>query len=302
MKKLLTKFAGLLTFNVFLLWVILKGSSFYIAQQHFENWETESNLLFLPHHQDYDWTVLGASHARELTRSQNHLLVEDILDIKMANLAQGRGRGGIRNQYLYLRYFYDTGNSTSKIVYFLDPSLVFSTSWDEVSITFDSEPFEERFFALNLWRGSDNYVQQLYQYARSKMTLEWLQTSPNRKNGNYDCLSQFDSLKVLRGIELSYVDGFNPTILESNTQLLKELIEMAVQHHSEVVFLIPPARFGKWKGHEETISMLKNLTESHTNVAYHDFSEAYLDNCYYYDHHHLNTDGVIALAYELLGI
>ncbi|MFK7904062.1 MAG: hypothetical protein AB8B69_03010 [Chitinophagales bacterium] len=283
--------------NILLLWGILQGSSAYVCQQNFENWETESNLLFLQNGQSYDWVVLGASHAREFSRSRNHLLVEDILDIKMANLAQGRGRGGVRNQYLFLRRFYEKQNQASKIVYFLDPSLVFSKGWDEVEQTFDSEPFDVNFFALNLLKGSDKYVLQLYHYIRSKMTVNWLQTSPSSKDGNYNYLQTFDSLKVVRGMELSYVDGMKTEILEGNKVLLKELIEMAGEQDSEILFLIPPARFGKWKGHEEVIAMLQDLKAGYENVAYVDYSEAFLENCYYYDHHHLNTDGVVGLAY-----
>ena len=57
------------------------------------------------------------------------------------------------------------------------------------------------------------------------------------------------------------------------------------------MLIIPPALFGKWKGHEETVEFCRIMNVKY-GVSFHDFSMSVLEPKLYYDHHHLNTNGV----------
>jgi len=270
-----------------------------VAKQGFENWQTESNLLFLKNNQHYNLLFMGISHARNLSRHQNHQRVEKILNKSICNIAQGWDDDGMNVQYLYLNYFYDTGNKADTVVFFASPILFYSDYLDNNPLAYASEPINLKFFWLNVIKGGDDKWQQLFYYVRNKFSPYWLNMTPNTDTIKTDALSKMDTAAVNAGLKDAYRDGMTQMIFEKKCNDLKKIVELAEAHHSRVIFILPPALFGTWPGTDKVIDYLKQLQPVY-GTTYYDFSNSVTDPSMYYDHHHLNTKGVVYFTQNYL--
>lgn len=282
-----------------LLLIYLEISSEIVKSRHFENYETESNLLVLKSNEEYDLLFMGISHARNFSRHKNHLRIEDILEKKMINIGQGGGRCGINEQLYYLDYFYRKGNTTPIVVYIISPPLFFSETLPIASSTFDREPFELDFFLNYLFFKTENKKERLTSYIQSKLDPRWLSYKPYSRDSKDGKLDSVDFKKVEAGQQMVYKDTMAFRRFEKSTERVEETIKLAIERESKVILLIPPALFGKWKGHEEVEKFAKRMQKLN-GVQYFDFSESVLSPEYYYDHHHLNTKGVIYFTENFL--
>ncbi len=272
--------------------IVLLIPSTIVESRAFKNTETEGNLLVFEKDEHFNLLVMGISHARNFSRHNNHQLVQDILEQKMLNIGQGAGACGINEQHFYLDYFYSQNNSSDQVVIVLSPPMLFSHTLPIASNTFNLEPFEPLFFYRYLTFPAENKKQRIWSYLNSKMSLYWIRMKPKTKAGKYKSLTALDSSKVRAGQDLAY--SGKPTDdmrFQKSKSQLEAIVQLAANHNSEVVLFIPPALFGKWRGHEETEALGFELAKQ-TGVSFHDFSESILEPKYYYDHHHLNTPGV----------
>ena len=128
---------------VFVIWVSLLQR----VEGDYQNWETDSNLLIIPEHQRFDLLVFGTSRGRALSRWKNHLLMETILNMRVLNLSKTGGGGPVWTR-IFLDYFYHRHNTADRILYFIDPWVLFSSAWNEdlCSVMLEEEPFRYRFF------------------------------------------------------------------------------------------------------------------------------------------------------------
>lgn len=283
--------------------LILAGLTLYLSnnveKRGFKNWETESNLLFLKNDQHYNLLFMGISHARNLTRHHNHQRIEKILNKSICNIAQGWDDDGMHVQYLYLRYFYSLGNSADTLVFFASPILFYSDYLDNNPLSYASEPVKPAFFWLNVTNGGDNKWQQLFYYIRNKFSPIWLNTIPLNDTAETKALTKPDGAAVAAGLKDAYRDGMTQQIFEKKCDDLKNIVKLAQAHHSIVIFILPPALFGTWPGTGQVIDYLKQLQPIY-NTTYYDFSESVKDPSMYYDHHHLNTKGVVYFTQNYL--
>ncbi|MCU0370225.1 MAG: hypothetical protein MUC31_02330 [Bacteroidales bacterium] len=266
-------------------------SSALVYRRGFENWEAESNLLMMKSDHDYDLVIMGISHARNFSRHKNHLRLEKILGMDIINIGIGEGKCGANDQYFFLKYFYHRGNTSGKILYVLSPTLLNKGFINQASNTFELEPFRLDFFMQYLKYESDNKYERLFYYVKSKFSRKWIHLKPRSLESKKLALEQIDSVKIREGLKLLLVEGERIDEFRRNCTKVEETIRLAREHHSEMIFFIPPALFGKWEGHYETIDFLKKMNEKY-GVSYYDFSESVLIPHYYYDHHHLNSAGV----------
>lgn len=276
-------------FSLILAWAVI--SSHIVYDRNFHNWEVEGNLLVMKSNRHYDLLIMGISHARNFSRHKNHLRMEKMLDQKIINLAIGEGRCGAVDQHFFLKYFYNKGNSTDKILYVLSPTLLNKGFINKASNTFELEPFRVDFFLQYLNYSADNKYQRLFYYVKSKFSCKWLKLKPYSRNSMKKALVAIDSNQIREGLKLLLVDGERIDEFHRNCIKVEETINMSIANHSEIIFIIPPALFGKWEGHFETIAFLKEMNEKY-GTAYYDFSESVLEPKYYYDHHHLNSAGI----------
>jgi hypothetical protein len=268
-------------------------SSFLVKKRNFKNFQTEGNLLVLKEKEHYDICVMGISHARNFSRHKNHLRVENILHKKMLNLGQGYAKCGVNDQLFYLEYFYSHNVKVDTILYILSPPLLYGDYLNKSSGTFVLEPFRFDFFKKYLaFDGAENKYNRLLYYVSSKLHPKWLFHFPKNDEKKKDKLVALDTAVVNAGFKMAYLEGESEEIFNKNCGQVENTIKVAKANRSHIIFVIPPALFGKWKGHNETIEFCKKMKEKY-NTSYYDFSESVLEPQYYYDHHHLNSDGVV---------
>ena len=276
-----------------------KATSIPIKKKGFKNYETEGNLLHFRNEKSYDFLFMGISHARNFSRHKNHLRLDTILNNTFINIGKGGGSCGVAEQHFYLKYFYKKKNKTKKVVYVLSPPILFNTGLSLASNTFDDEPFEFDFFNDYVFFNSDNKFQRLYSYVNSKYSNDWKKYKPKSFNKKQMYLTKLDSAKVTSGLNFTYKKVLAHYQFDRNTKIIEQTIQLIQKNNSSCIFIIPPALFGKWNGHNETMIFAKNMQQKY-GVAVYDYSESVLEPKYYYDHHHLNSDGVVFFAKNYL--
>jgi hypothetical protein len=219
------------------------------------------------------------------------LRVEHILDQKIMNIGQGGAACGLSEQLYYLDYFYREKNATRKLLYVVSPPLIFSEKLPISSETFEKEVFAFDFFAGYLQSPGENKRERLFHYLRSKLNWKWLSLKPRSLDGKYDSLVRVNTKAVENGMVMAMGDTLSSDRFRYSASILEQTITLAAQHNTEVIFIIPPAVFGKWRGHGELVTLLKKFQEEH-QCPWYDFSESVMEPRYYYDHHHMNTKGV----------
>ncbi len=248
-----------------------------------QNGATETNLPVIGWGRRYDLLVLGSSHARILSRFDHHQMVERLLQRSMINLAQGGNRESIRNQYLYLRYFFQRRNTTSTVVYFLDPYVFFRHSLLQSPRVFDREPFRFEFLLTLLREGewSSKTLSYLGSVFSSKdlppkTTKETISTAERRK---------------ARRKEL-YREEPSQEMLAKDLENLLQIVELAQRHHARVIVIVPPTLLPRTKQDDRVMGML-GMLQQYRQFELYDLSTTIPEIQYYTDSDHLNRDGAI---------
>ncbi len=293
MRKFILKTITLTTLLGLLLFLFLNVSTVIVKKRAFQNYNCESNTLFLNENESFDVLFLGISHGREFSRHKNHLRVENILNAKMINFSQGNATCGTNEQLFYLDYFYFKKNKTQKIFYILSPSMLFSESLPKASNTFDQEVFDVSFLYRYTQFESENKGARIMSYLQRKLHPFWLTKQPFSKEKMEIEINALDQNKVEEGQNMAF-DGavLKSQQFKKSVQSVEKTIQLAAKNRTEVVLIIPPALFGKWRGHQETFDFAEKMKLKYPNVDFFDGSETILDPQFYYDSHHLNTKGI----------
>ena len=274
-------------------------SSNVVHRRGFNNWEVEGNLLMMKTDHAYDLLIMGISHARNFSRHKNHIRLEKILENEIINIGIGEGKCGANDQHFFLNYFYNKGNHAKKVLYIISPTLLNKGFINKASGTFALEPFKIDFFLQYLKYKADNKYERIFYYVKSKFSPNWLTLKPRSGKSQDFALEAIDSSQIREGLKLLLVEGERMDEFQRNCIKVEETIKLALSRKSEIIFFIPPALFGKWEGHYETMDFLEKMNEKY-GVKYYDFSESVLIPKYYYDHHHLNSEGVDYFAENYL--
>lgn len=279
--------------------MLLKLSSRYVLNKNFKNSETESNTLIIKENNHYDLLFLGISHARNFSRYGNHEKLENILNKKIINLGQGSGNCSINEQFYYLDYFYNNGNEVDQVCIVLTPPMLSSKTLPIASSTFENEVFDTKFLFNYLNFSSESKSERIVRYLQSKFSKKWINLKPDKTIGKFESLIKVDVSKVKEGFKLAYGKSVNYDQFNRSCKQVEEIIQLAQLHNSEVKLFIPPALFGKWLEHNETIAFLEKIEKKY-NCKWIDLSESVSLPSMYYDHHHLNTEGVVYFTNQFL--
>jgi hypothetical protein len=271
--------------------LLLVGSSYIVKKRSFTNYQTDGNLLFYKTNTKYDVLIMGISHARNFSRYKNHLQIEKILQKSVINIGQGNGSCGANEQLFYLDYFYHLKNRSNQVIYILSPPMFFSEDLPKASNTFVYEPFEFSFFYRYLFYNSENKKERLISYLQSAISKQWLTNYPNSLESMDIKLERIDKAEVERGQDLAYGKSLSYDRFNKSIKTVEATIDLALKHHSKVLLIIPPALFGKWRGHDDVVNFAHKMVLK-DKVEFFDFAETVIEPKYYYDHHHLNTNGV----------
>ncbi len=300
MKKFLLHIIVYLIIVLLIILAILIFSSSFVKNKKFKNFETESNLLVMKEKEEFDLLFMGISHARNFSRHKNHIRVEKILNKKIINIGQGNGICGINEQLFYLDYFYHKKNKASTVIYFISPPLFFSETLPKSSNTFDYEPFGFSFLFRYFLFSSENKKERLISYLQTKFAKNWYFHKPYSLNYKKEELTKIDFKVVSEGQKMVFKN-----IIIAEKRFLKsilrveETIDLALKNKSKVILIIPPALFGKWNGHNKVKNFAIKMKHNY-DVEFYDFSETVLSPKYYYDHHHLNTNGIVFFTTKYL--
>lgn len=285
---------GFIILFISIVLIMIVISSAYVKNKGFSNYTTESNTLWLPENGNYDLLFMGISHARNFSRHKNHLRIEEILDSKIANIAQGNGMCGPNEQLFYLDYFYFRSNKASQVIYFLSPPLLFSETLPLSTNTFKYEVFNWSFLKRYISFSGENKTERILYYLQRKLHPKWLIENPYTSESEQTKLDSLDSKAVKRGQNLAYSGSkLNYQRFKESTKIVEETVKLAQLNNSKIIFIIPPALFGKWRGHNETFNFANSMKKKYSNVKVFDGSEAVLKSEFYFDSHHLNTAGVV---------
>ena len=292
MKKFILLLIIYCIFVIIFIFVSSLVSSYFVQQRDFNNHSTESNLLIIKENLKYNFLMMGISHAREFSRHSNHLRVDSILNKKFINIGIGAGICSVNEQYFYAKYFFKRQNMAEKVIYILSPPMLFNYGLNNNYKTFENEPFVFDFFADYLLFETEKKAKRLVEYVMSKQRLNWLLCEPFSYNKKRNFLAKIDSNIVKKGFNVAYTqDGYSEGRLKKSCLMIEKTIQLALANDSEFIFIIPPALFGKWIGHHHALNFAKQM-ELKYGVKTYDCSESVLKPEYYYDHHHLNSDGV----------
>jgi len=269
--------------------------------KEYHNFDVEDNVIITPKNEHFNFVMLGLSHARNFSRHSNHQRVEEILDKKFINYGKGGGKGNIANQHVYLKYFLSRGNTTDHIVYVLSMPMFFAERLDENAFTYQYEKLEPLFFYQVLTGPDINKGEKLYTYVRSKFDKQWSEKyGPWSEKKRETTLEKFDTTQIIDGFKRAYVNGLEFDTFEKNKELMRKTVELAKKNNIDITFIVTPSTFGEWPGHEHVMYFMGELKEEYGTQIF-DFSRVYLhQNEYFYDHHHLNSDGVVKFTREYL--
>ena len=298
MKRFLIKVVFFVTLWLFLIGSAIFFSHLWVKRQKFTNASTEGNLLIMPNGNGVDYLVLGISHGRNLSRRSHHELFESVFNATMVNLSQGESLGGLENQHLFLRTFYEKGNKTNDLILVLSPSLMFNADTDQSDIMLYREPLELAMMNRLIEMGNKRKWHQLFFYIKSKLGHHWWMLKPDNKTHFDGVLTAIDAEAMKEGFQLAYPKGLDLKTFQNRCQELAQLVNTAETNGSRLTFVIPPAAFGFWPGHGAVLAHLKRQYPGRRIL---DHSEAVIGNAFYYDHHHLNTEGMkkyLALLYS----
>lgn len=285
--------SGLALIALFLLsWV-------YTSPIEYANSETEANLPILTEDRHYDVLMMGISHARIFSRHRNHERFEAATGKSMINLSQGGGYGGLDNQLMHLRYFLHKGNSADELVLVLSPMLMFNKNTDRTRVAFEREPFDPEFFRFVAEHGVENRYQQLGYYLRSKLFWSWITTRPITLERMDKQIDGLDSAAMARTMPGAYPYGLDAAQFADRSAVADSILKLAYTEGMQITVMMPASLFGKWPGHDETVAWLETKKQSY-GLRIIDLSERWVMRTeYFYDHHHLNTDGVMQAIDEM---
>jgi len=265
----------------------------YTSQINYANSETEANLPILKENTQYDVLMLGISHARIFSRHRNHERFEAATGKSMINLSQGGGFGGLDNQLLHLNYFLKKGNTAGDMVIVLSPMLMFNRNTDRTRVAFEREPFDYEFLRFVAENGVENRYQQLGYYIRSKLFWTWITTRPTTLERMDKQIDGLDSAAMARTMPGAYPYGLDPKQFVDRSAIADSIFRIAHTNGMRINVVMPASLFGKWPGHEETMMWLNSVRDAY-DIRIVDLSERWVMRTeYFYDHHHLNTDGVM---------
>lgn len=300
MKKFIIKILVFLAIIFVLLFAIIITTSQIVKSRNFNNSQTESNLLVLKPNTHYDIIFLGNSHARNFARHNNHQRVEKILNKKILNLGKIGGSCG-NNEYLfYLKYCYSKNITADTIIQNIFSQMLFAKFNNVASNTFEDEPLSFKFLIQYInYPYAQNKWQRIFYYLRSKISIQWITMKPFSTDAKTDYLKAIDNEVIQKGFKKTFADGFDRSNFNRSCTITEELIKTAQDNGSTIIFITTPTLFGDWPHQQDVVDFMQKMNKNY-NIKYFDFAGCMTNPAYFYDHHHLNTKGVVYFTEKFL--
>ena len=251
------------------------------------NWTTEATFSAIPGNQNFDFVLMGTSHAREFSRSGNHKMIETASGKTFFNLSKGSGHGGLLPNLSAWKYFTKRGNWTKHVIYFVDPWVFFSTKWNEENYFLEDEPLKADLFWLAIKSGYSAEV--LINYVKSKLKPSYFSTKPLYDQTNKKFLKTVDTVLILKQNEKNYLDGLDEAIYQKYKLQFSLFISSLQDQNIKVTLIMPPTLLGEEPGSKMVREFLLQLK----GVEFYDHTSLIKDTKLFYDLHHMNSEGII---------
>lgn len=252
------------------------------AKDSNEGYYMQSNIFYIEQDKTYDFLVMGSSTAGEVrpcfvpTLSKN-----SSLNISFPG-------GGLAAQKTYLEYFLSKNNKTSKILYCIDPYVLFTGYGDRENYLFEYEPFRLG-FTYYIIKNLD--IQTATRYLFGKVKIFGFT--------NYvDCPIAYPSMENALDPrrEKAQLNAYYNATDESSSQkeLLMGIIKTAQAHNISIHFYIPPSLIKDDPNYSNLISFLEDVSTT-DDVQFSDFREVFQNAAshkFFRDYVHLNATGV----------
>jgi hypothetical protein len=254
-------------------------------------WETDSVLQTMPTSTHHDLAFLGTSRTYLLSRfERHHQVTEEILGQEFFNMALPQGGGVTPNQF-YLETYLESGNSTDRVIYFLDPFVLFSAGANTNHKFVYFEPFRVTFLAKLIRNGY--HYRRILTYVRSKFTAAWLRQSPKPLVHHTAAFPESyltDERRTLR-MESLYPDGLPEDVFKTYTAEFERIVDLCEAHDTPITVVVPPTFIGAEPGHAAMMTWLEELGEKR-GIAVHDWVAVMPERTKYYNLDHMNLGGI----------
>lgn len=256
-----------------------------------------SVLINIKENEHYDFILMGTSHAKAFSVFQTHQLIEQNIGKKF--FPMGYNAGGPLLQKMYLTYFYDEKNTASKIIYLIDPWVLYSKQWNEVNYYPADEVFRPKFVKLMIENNMDNEV--IREYLRHKVTYHLFTRKEAKFADSKIDENYVKNSKAVYDFKISqwYAEGQDKNTFEKYSKELEQIIAMAKKNNTEVIFMLPPNLMHELPGQKELILKMKYFEKKY-GIKFYDYSETVHDPKYYNSLDHLNLAGVLMFSKQYL--
>lgn len=294
--RLLVKGALFVTINALVALAVLKMHERTLARAP---WETDSILLVMPEESHRDLVFLGTSRSYLFSRfREHHEATEKILGRSVFNMALPQG-GGITPARFYLETYWAAGNTTDRVVFFLDPFVLYSPGANNDHKFVYFEPLQLRFLARMVCNGY-NY-QQIISYIRSKFSRMWLLQQPELLIHHTAHLSKegVSAERIARRIDSLYYDGLREETFANYAEEFGRIAETCRKQDTPLTVVVLPTLLGPEPGHARMMEWLRKM-ETQGEIDVHDWVNAMPDYTKFYNLDHMNLDGVKQFMRETL--
>jgi hypothetical protein len=256
-------------------------------------WETDSVLMAMPTSSHTDLVFLGTSRAYLLSRFQkHHEMVEKTLGRNVFNMALPQG-GGITPARFCLETYWEQENTTERVIYFLDPFVLYSPGANENHKFVYFEPFRISFLA-KLVRNHYPY-RRIITYVRSKFSAAWLFQKPRPLVHHIAPLSESEYTKERIALRLDslYPDGLPADVFATYTAEFERIVALCEHHNTPLTVIVPPTLLGPEPGHDAMMEWLRGLEEKQ-GIAVRNWVNVMPDRTKFYNLDHMNLGGIEA--------
>jgi hypothetical protein len=265
-----------------------------------------SNPLFkitMAETRDYDWVILGASHAMPLDFGGFNTLMQRETEQRILNLAS-QGTGPLYNRFVLENFL--RRHRVRNLLYVVDSFTFTSRVWNEDRFgdakLIRGTPFESAIAQL-IWtyvrrNGVDFRTMVDYLSGFSKINnRDRFQRDVWEGEAQFDRVYRSSATAVTKRIAYLYPDGWAPDVLARYLRDFAGLIEVARQHSIRVIAIkLPvPAQFRSQLPNEAAFNAAVTRMLTDHAVPLQDFSAALDDPRLYFDTDHLNRAGVTEL-------
>jgi len=288
MAKLLLKGVLFLGANGLLAFAVLHLHARTLPDQP---WETDSVLLTMPRAEHADLIFLGTSRTYLFSRFQeHHEAVEAALDRRVVNMAMPQG-GGVTPARFYLETFWDRGNTADRVIYFLDPFVLYSAGSNDNHKFVYFEPLRLPFLA-KLVRNGYSY-RRIITYVRSKFSADWLLQRPEPLVHHIASMPEehLTEERIAMRLESLYPDGLPGHVFELYTAEFEAIAALCEARGTPLTVVIPPTLLGPEPGHNATLAWLRAL-EKERGIPVYDWVTVMPERTKYYNLDHMNLGGI----------